>query len=251
MKRSPFTGIVHTIWSFEPLLMLFVHSSDLDVGCEILQSVNKIITFPLTSLKQNNHTQNISLRSQDFSFLCVISNTKEGDWDYTRATKIQADIKYCTGLHCLFWGATSCRIERSLMALSCGVGGQICWLGEEREKRRGRRDDKEGDTEEQASHTQKMIAQESEIHNEKLWIHFELEEEMERCLADICTRFPAKFTETLLGHHGDTWVCQSCMSSFQLTSVIYKEGMCLCICLFVFRGIYYLLPTRLSGVCWR
>lgn len=154
MKRSPFTGIVHTIWSFEPLLMLFVHSSDLDVGCEILQSVNKIITLPLTSLKQNNRTQNISLRSQDFSFLCVISNTKEGDWDYTRAKNIHADIKYCTGLHCLFWGATSCRIERSLMALSCGVGGQICWLGEEREKRRGRRDDKEGDTEEQASHSE-------------------------------------------------------------------------------------------------
>lgn len=43
-----------------------------------------------------------------------------------------------------------------------------------------------------------------------LSVHFGLQlKRMEGRLADVYTRFPAKYSETLLGQHGDAWVCQS------------------------------------------
>lgn len=74
-------------------------------------------------------------------------------------------------------------------------------MGAERENQRGGREGKtKRETQrDQAPHAQNIMAQENEIKSrsgESILI------QMERCHADICTRFAVEYTETLLGHHG-------------------------------------------------
>lgn len=169
-----------------------------------LESVNTLLPFPRLCLKYQ--INNYICISKASIFWDQTPNQQMTIWEKIYKMVSRADIKDCVRLHCLSWDATSCRIERSLMTLSCKVRGHISWLDKERENQRGGR---EGKTkrEKQERHlirTENNSIREWDLTKEVVhpfWFRGRYGEMSCRYLSKISC------TDTLLGPHGDVWVC--------------------------------------------